>query len=98
MRRPGRLRRGPWEEYALAVLLEKGIEAVVEIGTARIAAQLEEWRRHESGEAEREFEARFDAALAGEPEIEEEEDELEDPEEELELEEELEDDAPEEDA
>lgn len=74
MRRPGALKRGPWEEYALAVLLEKGIEAVVEAGRVRIAASVEEWRRHASGEAEREFVARFDEAIAGEPSVDDDDD------------------------
>ena len=71
--RPRRRLRGPWEEYALAVLLGKGIEAVVDIGCARVTATVEEWRRHASGEAKRDFVERFEAALEAEPSLDDEE-------------------------
>lgn len=74
VKRP-RMRRGPWEEYAIAVLLEKGIGAVVDVVSSRTSAALEEWQRHASGEAEREFVERFDEALAAEPELDDDDEE-----------------------
>jgi hypothetical protein len=69
VRRPAGRKRGPWEEYALAVLLEKGIEAAFFVGASRVSAWLDERQRHASGEAKQEFEERFDAAFAAEPTI-----------------------------
>lgn len=56
------------------VLLEKGIGTLVDLASVQARARLEEWRRHASGEAEREFVKRFDAALDDELEHEDEED------------------------